>query len=741
MKRLLVLALLVLAVAGLFATSTYKERPVVKGDRANAVIHYPKIWPANSRVLQRTEDWDFINDPLTDEPLRTVMTNNYYDYMIGSYCSFPIRVMPDGSIYMIFHGVNGIENTTTGPKRTIWWSYVDNQGSLVSPATEVYADNTRKGYPGMDIDPETGNAFTFWHENTDADAELEDRGGCDNYAFSNAPGNYIPSNGIVAIDNPVSTTYNGETEADAEYNWPNVNIGVSPIEGKKRLYVTATNATYMPHNSSSASEDVYIAYTDYSQADIDNDFANVTWQYSHVEPMLKWHFNSYFMRMFQGLTVTDEGKLVIMGFVSVDSTHQFDNGSGNPAGFNHLNNIVALQSDNYGQTFQVYQTEGVHQIDISTWPSTVLTYFDLDPATDKVWYEPSTFSTHINVVEAQNGYVHCPMAYDWNYKTDNSYFFPNSTFIKDVRFNTNDHSFRVSDLYPQGLYPNDNIPYNGWDEDADNVPDSTWAVEGGTAVKMINSFPIFWWTYEDSNSFHLNGLKMSSNKEKGWMVTVWQDGLKPRYATDTNLLNPDYSAYASAPDIYIAASNSNGSTWSQPIRLNAVDIPELNGTIPEFVYVADKIVPMSSDPYEQWGKVHLMFFDDNSYGSFIQSAGTNLGGNVVYTCLKIKFPPVANDDNQNVEHPMVLNQNYPNPFNPETTISFTAKAAGNATLKIYNVRGQVVKTLVNGHVEAGVNNVVWRGESDNGTRVSSGVYFYELNNGNHKETKKMILMK
>ncbi|HPL23479.1 MAG TPA: carboxypeptidase regulatory-like domain-containing protein [Candidatus Cloacimonadota bacterium] len=88
-----------------------------------------------------------------------------------------------------------------------------------------------------------------------------------------------------------------------------------------------------------------------------------------------------------------------------------------------------------------------------------------------------------------------------------------------------------------------------------------------------------------------------------------------------------------------------------------------------------------------------------------------------------------------------LHGNYPNPFNPETTISFSVKDKGHVKVDIYNVKGQLVKTLVNGNMNAGKHNIVWNGRDNAGNAVSSGVYFYKMNAGKYSSTKKMIMMK
>jgi hypothetical protein len=89
-----------------------------------------------------------------------------------------------------------------------------------------------------------------------------------------------------------------------------------------------------------------------------------------------------------------------------------------------------------------------------------------------------------------------------------------------------------------------------------------------------------------------------------------------------------------------------------------------------------------------------------------------------------------------------LDQNVPNPFNPTTTIKYEIKTAGPVSLKIYNVAGQLVKTLVDGQRNAGqVYEAQWNGLNDAGQSVSSGVYFYKLVSTNFTQTKKMVLLK
>jgi hypothetical protein len=84
----------------------------------------------------------------------------------------------------------------------------------------------------------------------------------------------------------------------------------------------------------------------------------------------------------------------------------------------------------------------------------------------------------------------------------------------------------------------------------------------------------------------------------------------------------------------------------------------------------------------------------------------------------------------------ILEQNYPNPFNPSTIISFSIPASEFVTLKVYDILGREIATLVNEEKPAGSYEVNF-----DASALSSGIYFYTLKAGKFTETKKLILMK
>lgn len=88
-----------------------------------------------------------------------------------------------------------------------------------------------------------------------------------------------------------------------------------------------------------------------------------------------------------------------------------------------------------------------------------------------------------------------------------------------------------------------------------------------------------------------------------------------------------------------------------------------------------------------------------------------------------------------------LQQNYPNPFNPSTTIRFDLATRSRVTLKVYNLLGQEVRTLLSAPMEAGSHQVVWDGHDNLGQAVASGVYIYRMAAGGQVQTRRMVLMK
>jgi len=101
--------------------------------------------------------------------------------------------------------------------------------------------------------------------------------------------------------------------------------------------------------------------------------------------------------------------------------------------------------------------------------------------------------------------------------------------------------------------------------------------------------------------------------------------------------------------------------------------------------------------------------------------------------------PTHAEEENNIPHEFSLGNNYPNPFNPSTVIPFSVIQTENVKLKVYNIIGQEIRTLINKTLSPGNYSVNWDSKDNNGKNVTSGVYFYSLEQGNEKITMKMIL--
>ncbi len=146
--------------------------------------------------------------------------------------------------------------------------------------------------------------------------------------------------------------------------------------------------------------------------------------------------------------------------------------------------------------------------------------------------------------------------------------------------------------------------------------------------------------------------------------------------------------------------------------------------------------------------------DANFYYSYPELADINNDGNLECLVTKLDYPSYQNyyfeiystgvtGNTDETPHPVnfKLEQNFPNPFNPSTNIIFNLDRKETVALKIYDIKGELVKNLLNSEFDAGVHKINWDGTNNNGLRQASGIYFYRLQSGNKSAVKKMILLK
>ena len=139
------------------------------------------------------------------------------------------------------------------------------------------------------------------------------------------------------------------------------------------------------------------------------------------------------------------------------------------------------------------------------------------------------------------------------------------------------------------------------------------------------------------------------------------------------------------------------------------------------------------------------FAGESSAGDWTLWVSDNAGadlGTVNSWCVEVSGGgPTGIDDELGTPVTYVLRGVHPNPFNPVTTVSYGSPGDANVSLAVYNVAGQLVKTLVDGEVDAGYHVAVWDGRDDRGVEVGSGVYFCRMVADGFEDSTKMVLLK
>ena len=103
--------------------------------------------------------------------------------------------------------------------------------------------------------------------------------------------------------------------------------------------------------------------------------------------------------------------------------------------------------------------------------------------------------------------------------------------------------------------------------------------------------------------------------------------------------------------------------------------------------------------------------------------------------------PVSVAEYNGIPTRFALLNNYPNPFNPSTNIEFITPRESHVKIEIFNSNGQLIKTLTNQNYSSGRHHLTWDAKDNNGSRVTSGIYFYRLSTDNFVQTNRMVLLK
>ncbi len=548
------------------------------------------IRPANSRDVPQ---WEFVVDPVN-------LLTNYYDYMPGSYNSTPVRIQPadvGGGVYITYHAREAAYST-----RRVYYAYID-EGVSVTVA-HIGFNDLHEGYSGVDIDPVTGDPFCAWHVNIDGSGDLEVVCTYDTYHILQNPGLWLTP--FVVMDDTTPQPY-GPTD---EFIWPYIHIGPSPDPYKRRVYVVANNGDSTP--TGSPSENILLAYADFNEADLNNQ-STLDWSYNTIPLLDEWHMGiPEWIRPSQSFDVSKtDGKVALFGYNSNDEIYVFLN-------------------DNYGEGDFTYISEN-YQFDVWNPQNLDGSYYFTDENGDPyTLYWSFLYSNHMTSIFTE-GSNKLNFGGSFGLQCYEGFHWPFWNFPKAFQYDLNTQEFSFHDLYITGANPDDNIPMVPWDLDENGLVDS-YDPNGNAA--HVHDWPIWFWSTDVA--FHENNMKMTSNDDNGWLVNIWQDGLKSKYYNDWG--DPDYIDWAEIAEIMISISSDGGATWSEPIIMNSLVgdenyVTQLDGMMPAYVYCGDKI----EDLGDGWGEVHLFFLDDYSYGSYIMGNGDNLGGMMEYASIKINF--------------------------------------------------------------------------------------------------------
>jgi hypothetical protein len=132
---------------------------------------------------------------------------------------------------------------------------------------------------------------------------------------------------------------------------------------------------------------------------------------------------------------------------------------------------------------------------------------------------------------------------------------------------------------------------------------------------------------------------------------------------------------------------------------------------------------------------------DGLGGRIVNNAVLTNSGSIKITNASVKSLVLKLVEGRTVPREFALSQNYPNPFNPTTVIRYQLPVNSVVTLKVYNILGQEVATLVNGMEEPGFKSVEFDGRSENGSMLPSGVYFYRIQAAGFIAARKMLLLR
>ena len=228
-------------------------------------------------------------------------------------------------------------------------------------------------------------------------------------------------------------------------------------------------------------------------------------------------------------------------------------------------------------------------------------------------------------------------------------------------------------------------------------------------------------------------------------------------------LGADATAYAAQWGGDVNAINPDGSIqWTSSTATDAFRMIAVRQDVGRLVYsgaatfgVPDFVSGVDTDDGTLLWTVNLATINTHNEGVWTQRAATSADGSVVYfptrftsngspgALYAVRITPAGTITGitRNPSNRLQLDHCHPNPFNPTTTVSYSIPQSGVVHLVIYDAAGRSVKTLEDGVLNAGSQQVVWDGRDDAGRPLSSGVYFVKLATLGELRTRKLVLLK
>ena len=294
-----------------------------------------------------------------------------------------------------------------------------------------------------------------------------------------------------------------------------------------------------------------------------------------------------------------------------------------------------------------------------------------------------------------------------------------------------------------------------------------------TAPPLADNNPSYCAVWGDYNNDGLLDLYVSNYSAANRLYKNMGAGVFVDYAIDPPCdggtgLNTAFGDYDNDGDIDLYLSdysygdklfrNEGGSAWSWlhvdlvgstsnrygiGARITVISgsgTPQRIAQVREVITASGYMSAMNSITAEfGFGSVGLVDTVEVRWPSGAVTTRTGVAANQAITMNEVN---TAVADNAPVAGSARLHRNVPNPFNPATTISFTLPSPRTVDLRVYDIGGRLVRTLVDGESgSGGVNSVVWDGGDNDGRPVASGVYFYRIETGPYTESRKMVLIR